>query len=114
MKIQELETLLDGRWEHKTNGETEIAAGFTSDLLSDVMGNAPEDSVLVTIQAHKNTIAVATLAGIVALVICSNRPIPEDMLAAAKQEGVAVLVTQHNQFEATGRIYARLQATREG
>ena len=39
--------------------DLEIQNGYTSDLLSDVMGNAPEDSVLITIQAHKNTIAVA-------------------------------------------------------
>ena len=108
VKIQELETLLEGRWDHLAGEEREITAGFTSDLLSDVMGNAPEDSVLVTIQAHKNTVAVASLAGIIALVICSNRPIPEDMLAAAQQENVALLVTGLNQFETTGRIHRRL------
>lgn len=110
MKIPELETLLEGRWVHEAGTGGEISAGFTSDLLSDVMGNAPESSVLITIQAHKNTVAVATLTGIAALVICSGRPIPEEMRAAAEQEEIALLVTGLNQFEATGRVYQRLQA----
>ncbi len=42
----------------------EISDAYTGDLLSDVMGNAPSDSVLMTIQAHKNTVAVASLAQI--------------------------------------------------
>ena len=51
--------------------EEEILDAYTSDLLSDVMGNSPEDSVLITIQAHKNTVAVASLANINVLLICN-------------------------------------------
>ncbi len=46
-----------------------ITGAYTSDMLSDVMAHAPEDSVLVTLQAHKNTVACATLAGIKAVVL---------------------------------------------
>jgi len=110
VKVSELEALLDGRWVHAGGREQEVSAGFTSDLLSDVMANAPENSVLVTIQAHKNTVAVAGLAGIVTLVICSNRPVPDDMRAAAEQEGLGILTTALNQFETSGRLYRRLHA----
>ena len=81
--------------------DAEIVAAYTSDLLSDVMGNAPEDSVLITIQAHKNTIAVASLAGINAIILCNNRKAPEDMLPAAESEKIAVMRTRLNQFEAS-------------
>ena len=81
--------------------DSEINSAYTSDLLSDVMGNAPDDSILITIQAHKNTIAVASLAGINAVVLCNNRKAPEDMLPAAEQENIAVLKTALNQFEAS-------------
>lgn len=79
-------------------------AGYTSDMLSDVIANAPEDSVLVTIQNHINTIAVSTLAGIKLIVVCHARPIPEDMRKIAEQEGVGILSTPYSQFEASCAI----------
>ena len=88
--------------------DAEFATGFTSDLLSDVMGHAAEGAVLMTIQAHKNTIAVATLVGIPAVLVCTSRPVPEDMVAAAKQEGIAIYRTTLNQYEASVALHALL------
>jgi len=90
---------------------TQVTAGYTSDLLSDVMANAVEDSVLITIQAHKNTIAVASLIGINAIIVCNNRAVPEDMLASAQTEGIAVFRTPMSQFEVSGLLYQELQKT---
>ena len=84
--------------------DAELSAGYTSDLLSDVMANAGEGSVLITIQAHKNTIAVASLTGIVAIVFCSNRSVGDDVLAAAAKEGIAIFRTAANQFESSATI----------
>lgn len=88
----------------------EIAAAFTSDLLSDVMANAAERSVLITIQAHQNTIAVATLVGIRAILACSARAIPADMLAAARTRQIAIFRTRLNQFDASVAVHRLLAA----
>lgn len=85
-----------------------ITHGYTSDLLSDVMGNAEEDSVLITIQGHKNTIAVASLIGLRAVILCNSRSASDDMIEAAAKEGVAVFTTEANQFLASCRIGALL------
>ena len=90
--------------------DTEISAAFTSDLLSDVMAHAAEDSVLITIQAHQNTVAVATLAGIRAILACSSRPVPADMLAAARRESVGVFRTSLNQFDASVAVHQLLSS----
>ena len=79
----------------------EVTHAYASDLLSDVMGHCGDESVLVTIQNHLNTIAVCTLAGIEAIVICHSRPVPDDMAAAAEREGVAIITTGMSQFEAS-------------
>ena len=77
------------------------AAGvYVGDLLSDVMGHAGEDCVLVTIQNHLNTIAVCTLVGCAVIVICHNRPVPPDMAEAAAREGVAIVTTPLSQYAA--------------
>jgi hypothetical protein len=109
MKITELKDKL--KYEELCGGSAQgiIEDGYTSDLLSDVMGNAPEDSVLITIQAHKNTVAVASLAGISTILLCNNRPAPDDMLKAAEQEEVAVYRCQDNQFTASWRIHQLLE-----
>jgi hypothetical protein len=83
------------------NDKADISAAYTSDLLSDVIGHCKDESVLITIQNHLNTIAVCTLVGVEAIVICHNRPVPDDMLEAAKREGVAILTTPMSQFEAS-------------
>jgi len=77
----------------------EFNSVYVGDLLSDVMGHCGDESVLVTIQNHLNTIAVCTLAGVEAIVICHSRPIPDDMAEAARREGVAIVVTAESQFE---------------
>lgn len=97
-------TCLQGEYE-----DIEIEAGYTSDLLSDVMGNAAEHSVLITIQAHKNTVAVSSLAGVVAIIICNRRPVPEDMISAAAEEGIAVFQTSENQFKTSALIARNLE-----
>ncbi len=85
MKTDDIETKLGLEPAYSGYEINEIENGFTSDLLSDVMGNAPEESVLITIQAHKNTIACSSLAGITSIIICSGRAVPEDMIEAAKE-----------------------------
>jgi len=83
------------------NPSAEIKAGYTSDMLSDVIGHCPEDSVLITIQNHKNTVAVCTLVGAVAILVAHNRDIPTDMLETATAKQIALLRTPLDQYHAT-------------
>lgn len=83
------------------NPSAEIKSGYTSDLLSDVMGHCPEESILITVQNHKNTVAVCTLVGAVAILVTHNRDIPPEMLEAARAERVTLLRTPLDQFHAT-------------
>ena len=82
------------------NPGAEINFAYSGDLLSDVMGHCGDESVLITIQNHLNAIAVCTLAGIEAVVICQGRPVPDDMKAAAEREGVGIITTPLSQFAA--------------
>ena len=90
--------------------DASLTGAYTSDLLSDVMAYAKDGGALITIQAHKNTVAVATLVDITVIIICNSRPIPDDMLAAAKDEGIAILLTKENQFTVSGKLYNLLKS----
>lgn len=108
MNVKEVAEKLRLRVVQATGEESEIGTGYTSDLLSDVMANAQEGAALITIQAHKNTVAVASLAGCPAIIICNNRPIPEEMVDAARQEEIAIYSTEKNQYRVSGELYALL------
>jgi len=89
--------------------DSDLTGAYTSDLLSDVMANAKDGGALITIQAHKNTVAVATLVNISVIIICNSRPIPDDMIAAARDEGIAIILTKENQYKVSGRLYAMIE-----
>ena len=100
MKTSELKTLnfvcLQDRYD-----DADLAGGYTSDLLSDVMANLEQGQVLITIQAHKNTIAVASLADAAAVVFCHGRKPAADVIEAAANEGIALFSSSDNQFKTT-------------
>lgn len=85
-----------------------LVGAYTSDLLSDVMAHAPEDGVLITLQAHKNTVACATLAGVRAIVLAGAPQAPADMLDAARAEGIAVFSSPLRQFDLSWKVASLL------
>lgn len=113
MRIGELATLLEADCIQDRYEDREVSSGYTSDLLSDVIANAQEGSVLITIQAHRNTVAVATLTDVGAIVICNNRPVPDDMVDAAREEGIALFRTGRNQFVTSGTLFDAIETAKE-
>lgn len=108
MKASELTAALPCRslwdgWEDRN-----IAGGYTSDLLSDVMAHGEEDYVFITIQAHKNSVAVATLKDLAAVIIASDRPVPEDMIEAARNEDLPIFVSSEDQFTCSWKLHQAL------
>ena len=99
MTLEDIAAKVSGTVEVSVHG-AEVSSAYVGDLLSDVMGHAGDDSVLITVQNHLNTIAVCTLAGIRVIVICHGRPVPPDMAEAAKREEIAIVVTQMSQYAA--------------
>lgn len=81
-----------------------IKEAYVGDLLSDVIGNIGDDSILITVQAHKNTIAVGALASMPAIIICNDRSCPDDMIKAAKENDISLFTTEDNQFQASVKV----------
>ena len=62
MKVKELVEKLNLKVLSGENGlDRDIDGCYVSDLLSDVMGNAEMCNVWVTLQTHKNVMAIASL-----------------------------------------------------
>ncbi len=104
MELQSINKILGYELVVENRENKNISEAYTSDLLSDVMGHAKEASVLITVQAHKNTIAVATIADIRAIILCNNRQAPADMIKAAEEESIAIFQTEDSQFDVSWKI----------
>ena len=103
MNVEELADKIKGTIVVGKTGAS-IVRAYTGDLLSDVMGHCGDESVLITIQNHLNAIAVCTLAGIEGIVLCHDRQPPEDMLEAARREGIGIMTTSLSQFDVSVKL----------
>jgi predicted transcriptional regulator len=83
----------------------EITGGYTSDLLSDVMGHAGAGNAWITIQTHRNVMAIASLRDLSAVIISSGEKPGDDTMAQSNEEGIPMLGTDLSTFELTGRLY---------
>ena len=92
--------------ELKLEESVDVAAGHASDLLSDVIANAPEGGVLVTIQVHLNVIAVSVHAGVAAVIFASGRVPEESVRTRAVEEGIQLYTSKQSTFDVVGRLYA--------
>lgn len=88
--------------------DKQVSGGYTSDLLSDVMGNATEGSVWITMQTHRNIIAVASLKELAAILLVKNNLPDEDTLMFSIKEKIPLLGTKDDQFTISGKIYKYL------
>lgn len=87
------------------NGAADVTGGYVSDLLSDVLANAPKGGVLVTVQVHLNVIAVAVHAELAAVIFALDRVPDEAVRAKAVEEGIALYVSKSSAFDLVGRLY---------
>jgi predicted transcriptional regulator len=106
MQVKDIITTLELKVFGGSQGlDREITGGYTSDLLSDVMGYAEQGKIWITLQTHKNVIAIASLKELAAVILIKGNNPDTDMLAQAREEGIPVLGTNEEAFEITGKLF---------
>lgn len=111
MSLKELVEKINLKVLVKGNLQRDVKDAYTGDLLSDVMANAKEGSLWITVQKHLNIIAVAALKNIAAILITGGREVPGETLQAAEKEGITLLLSQENSFEISGKVYQLLKGS---
>lgn len=110
MTVRELKEKLDLRIISGEEGlDNVIDGGYTSDLLSDVMGNAEMGQCWITLQTHKNIMAIASLKDIACIVLVKDLEPNQDTIEQSNEEGIPILSTSKEAFEITGEIFALLK-----
>lgn len=79
--------------------DQQIQGGYIGDLLSFVMAHAKEKNVWITIQGHINSIAVASLLGLSAIVLAEGSYADQEMIDKANEEEIPLLATKCSSFD---------------
>lgn len=109
MKISDIIKELSLTVFNEGDNNIDICNGYTSDLLSDVMGNAEAGCIWITLQTHRNVAAIAALKEIGAIVLVKGLEPDENTLAHAKEEGIMLLGSKEENFELSGKLYQLLK-----
>ncbi|MCP4627683.1 MAG: 4Fe-4S dicluster domain-containing protein [bacterium] len=86
--------------------DRQVEDGYCGDLLSEIMGNAPEGCVWLTIQGHQNIVAVAVLRNMAAIIATGGQTPDDETLEKANQEGVPILLWSDSAYQLAGQLYS--------
>jgi serine kinase of HPr protein (carbohydrate metabolism regulator) len=89
MKVSEL-VKKTGLKTFNEGADKEIMGVYISDMVSDIIG-IKEGHLLITLQTHKNLIAVANLVDVAAVVLSRNKIPADDVVALANKAGIKLL-----------------------
>ncbi len=93
-----LEVLVEG------DLDREITDCYIGDLLSWVMGRAPEDSAWLTVMGNINSIAVAVLADVSCIILVENAALDAEAKAKAEAQDVTILQTEEDSYSLAVKI----------
>jgi len=85
--------------------EIEVDSCFSADLMSDVLGRAHANGIMITGITNPQAVRTADIADIKAVCLV-RRKLPEaETLALAKQKEIPLFTTKLTMFEACGILY---------
>jgi len=105
MKINEIANVLNA--DILTNfcdKDTEIDFGFASDLMSDVLAYANEDSLLITGLNNPQVIRTAEMMDISTVLFVRGKKPSKDLINLAVENSLTVLATEYTMFKTCGLL----------
>ncbi|MBQ1409064.1 MAG: serine kinase [Bacteroidales bacterium] len=109
MKVREIVDALNLKVLSGQEGlDKDVEGCYVSDLLSDVMGNAEMNNIWITLQTHKNVMAIASLKELAAVILVKGLSASDDTLEQSNEEGIPFLSSDEETFDVAGKIYQML------
>ena len=92
--------------------DREISCGYCGDLLSWVMGRAPQDSAWITVMTNINVAAVAVLCDVSCVVFAQGAQPDATLRERAETEGLTLLATDDDIYSAAVGLNRVLNAVK--
>jgi predicted transcriptional regulator len=88
----------------QNNLDRQIQSGYCGDLLSDVMANAPDGCIWLTVQTHQNIVPVAVLHDMAAVILTGGQEPDQETIEKANAEGIPILMWPKSAFDLAGQV----------
>ncbi|MEF9920744.1 MAG: hypothetical protein RSC93_04130 [Erysipelotrichaceae bacterium] len=85
--------------------DKEASSVFVGDLLSWVMGHGQENEIWISVQAHLNVLAVASLKEFAAVIIAQGADIPQETIDKAKEEDIVLFQSDLSAYHIACKLY---------
>ena len=85
--------------------DVDVTRGYASDLMSDVMANANEGDLWVTLQIHQNIVAVAVMKSLAGIILVNGREPEAETIRKAEVEQVPIMISTMLTFELVGNLF---------
>jgi predicted transcriptional regulator len=107
-KLEDLITILDAQVLCSQDlSSVEVKSVSASDMMSDTLTFAKEDSLMVTGLNNRQVVRTAEMAGIVAICFVRGKMPQEETIMLAKEKNITLLTTKLLMFETCGRLYKK-------
>ena len=107
MKLRQIASLLDAEvlcGENLLEEEAHSACG--SDMMSDVLAYVKDQAVLVTGLVNPQVVRTAMMMDMRCIVFVRGKRPTAEMVELARENHIAVLMSDYRMYEACGRLYA--------
>jgi predicted transcriptional regulator len=106
IKLDELKDILDAQVLFGNDFlSIKIETVFASDMMSNVLAFAKEDSLLLTGLINQQVVRTAEMAGIAAICFVRGKTPPEKTIMLAKEKNIPLLATELSMYKACGILH---------
>ena len=106
MKLKELGQQLGLEvWAARGRLDTQVTSGYATDMLSCAMARLQAGCVWVTLQAHFNIVAVASLTDAAGIIITEGAKPDTGTIKKAEEEGIPILTTDLTTYTVVSRLF---------
>lgn len=107
MNANKILNLLDGEVISGSEFLTrEVEFAFGSDLMSDVLAYAEENTVLLTGLVNNQVIRTAEMLDLKVIVFLRGKKPSDEIVKLAKEDEITLLTTHHSMFSASGILFS--------
>ena len=107
MKLNEVVKLLDAKVLSKNfDGETEVFAAWSCDLMSDVLAFVDDQALLLTGLINPQVVRTASMMDMKAIIFVRGKLPGDDMIELAEECDISILSTDKPMYVSSGILYS--------
>ena len=93
--------------------DTEIKSAFASDMMSDVLAFAEDQTILITGLVNPQTVRTAMMLDIKCILFVRGKKPDDSVVSLAEENGIIVLATDLKMYSVCGKLYNAGRASKE-